>query len=113
MQQPYGVFETNPLTPETRAERNDALHGPKVPWTDPDLAEITRLRLLTDPGFPAWEVSYCTGLLRDGTGCRVELPFDMLPKGRGRMKGAILAHARRDHVFANGLHVFDAISTLN
>lgn len=34
---------------------------------------ITRLRLLSDPGFPWWDVSYCHGTLPDGTVVPVDL----------------------------------------
>ncbi len=83
-----------------------------VCWTDERLAKITRLRLLSDPGFPVWDVSYCHGELKDGTPCEVSLPFHQLPKGKGGINGAIIAHAKQDGVFAKGLGIFDVISTL-
>lgn len=81
-----------------------------VYWHDPRLAKITRLRLLSDPGYPAWDVSYCHGVLKDGTHCRVSLPFDQLPKRA--VSQTIVYWAKRDNVYAKGLGVFDAISTL-
>lgn len=81
-----------------------------VDWTDARLARITRLRLLSDPGFPMWDVSYCHGELKDGTTCRVSLPFDQLKK-RG-MFGDLINYARKDGVYLKRLGVFDAISTL-
>lgn len=81
-----------------------------VDWTDARLARVLRLRLLSDPGFHSWDVSYCHGELKDGTPCRVSLPFDQLPK-RGYIH-AIIQHARKDNVYAKGLGVLDAISTL-
>ena len=86
-----------------------------VDWTDKRLKRITRLRLLSDPGFPWWDVSYCHGELKDGTPCTVSLPFDQLPKSRAGMGGiqkAIVSYAKKDGVYAKGLGVFDAISTL-
>jgi len=83
-----------------------------VDWANPDLAEITRLRLLSDPGFPAWDVSYCHGILHDGTLVSVEVPFSQLPKGPGAINRAIIAHAKRDKVYAKGLGIFSCISTL-
>ena len=80
-----------------------------VDWTDPDLARITRLRLISDPGLPFWDVSYCHGVLKNGDQCRVQLPFHQLPKDR--RNAMILAHAKDDGVYANGLGVFDAINT--
>lgn len=85
-------------------------HAGRVSWNDARLAKITRLRLLTDPGFPAWDVSYCHGVLKDGQTCDVDLPFSQLPK-RG-MDRAIVAHAKRDSVYAKGLGIFDAMSKL-
>lgn len=81
-----------------------------VYWTDSRLARITRLRLLSDPGFPAWDVSYCHGELKDGTPCTVTLPFDQLRKRH--VNADIIAWAKKEGVYAKGLGVFDAISTL-
>jgi hypothetical protein len=85
-----------------------------VLWNDPDLKQITRLRLLTDPGFPAWDVSYCHGVLKDGTKVNVCLPFSQLPK---RWKGgnwwsAIKYYAKKDGVSLWNLKVWDSISKL-
>ena len=88
----------------------DSLEG-SVDWDDKDLVKITRLRLLSDPGYPAWDVSYCFGQLRDGTNVRVSLPFSQLPKRN--VIGAILKYAKRDKVYAKGLGIFDNISRLS
>lgn len=81
-----------------------------VPWTEKGLY-ITRLRLLSDPGFPAWDVSYCYGTLDGGkTFVRVSLPFSQLPK-RGMVR-AIVQHAKRDGVYARGNGALDNLSTL-
>jgi len=78
----------------------------KVDWTAPGLT-ITRLRLLSDPGFPAWDVSYCHGVL-NGRHVDVELPFSQLPKFK--MKAALYKEAQKTGKFIKGL--FDSISTL-
>lgn len=79
-----------------------------VYWDEPGL-RITRLRLLTERGFPLLDVSYCHGEL-DGKTVRVQLPFHQLPrKGTHR---AIIEHAKRDGVFAKGTGILDAISIL-
>ena len=80
-----------------------------VDWTEPGL-RITRLRLLTDPGFPVYDVSYCHGHIGDEP-VRVRLPFFQLPK-RGMMR-EIIRHAKRDRVYAKGIGIFDALSTLS
>jgi hypothetical protein len=81
-----------------------------VCWTTPGL-EITRLRFLSDPGFPAWDVSYVHGVL-NGKHVDVEVPFSQLPKyGKGGMKAALYKEAQKTGKFIKGL--FSAISTLN
>ena len=102
----YGCNETNPMTPGEHAE---TLVG-HVHWDSPALARITRLRLLSDPGYPAWDVSYCYGRTHKGEKVIVCLPFSELPKRN--MRKAIVAHAKRDGVYAKGLGLFEAISTL-
>ena len=86
-----------------------------VDWADKRLNKIIRRRLLSDPCFPAWDISYCHGQLKDGTSVNVELPFPdgQLPKGKGRITKAILAEAKVDGVYAKGLGIFNAISCLS
>jgi|WetSurSiteA1Bulk_404760.scaffolds.fasta_scaffold25963_2 hypothetical protein len=79
-----------------------------VPWTAKGL-RVTRLRLVSDPGFPCWDVSYCHGRIGDEP-VNVELPFNQLPKHR--IAETILKWAKKDGVFATGIGVFNAISTL-
>ena len=107
----YGVNETNPIGPGYHSEEVTG----HLSWDDPDLARIERLRLLSDPGFPAWDVSYCYGRTHSGERVTVGLPFSQLPKGSRRnplMRRAIVAHARKAKVYAKGLGIFEAISTL-
>jgi len=80
-----------------------------VDWTTPGL-KITRLRLLSDPGFPMWDVSYCNGEL-DGKPVAVQLPFSQLPKRR--VANEIIKYAKADGVYAKGTGILGAISTLN
>jgi hypothetical protein len=77
-----------------------------IEWTDPRLARVYRLRLLSDRGVPHWCVSYCWGLLKDGTKVRITLPFETLPKGR-TMKAAIIKAANMDRVFAKRLMLLE------
>lgn len=80
-----------------------------VCWTTPGL-EITRLRLLSDPGFPVFDVSYCHGIL-GGKHVNVQLPFSQLPKyGKGGYKAALYAEAKATGKFIKGL--FSSISSL-
>lgn len=104
----YGVLESNPITDEVVAFR-ERLEG-TVELDDPQLAKIVRLRLLSDPGFPMVDLSYCYGELRDGTAVRVQLPRHQFPK-RGLEK-ALVAMCREAGVYGKGLGLFDAISYL-
>lgn len=103
------VGETNGLVNGLayHRERHDQEGGvDRVSWTTPGL-EITRLRLLSDPGFPAWDVSYCHGIL-DGRHVDVDLPFSQLPKYK--MRAWLYKEAQKTGVFIKGL--FSSISTL-
>lgn len=77
----------------------------QVPWNTRGL-RVTRLRLLSDPGFPFWEVSYCHGVL-NGEPVSVILPFCELPK-RGRNR-AIVNYAKKDKVYAHGLGILSPL----
>jgi hypothetical protein len=104
----YGAVEINGLGEDAQAYHK-ADRSETVAWTTPGLY-VSRLRLVSDPGFPFWDVSYCHGEL-DGRAVRVQLPFSQLPK-RG-LSRAIVEAAKRDHVFAKGLGILENISTLN
>ena len=105
-------FETNPLRDPSSYHKEEITES--VEWTDPRLGRIVRLRLLSDPGFPLWDVSYCHGILKDGSKGSVELPFDQLRKGgRGSVSKQIIAYAKKDGVYAKGLGVLTAVSSLN
>lgn len=99
----YGAQETSPLPANYQFPTGDP-----VCWTTPGL-RVTRLRLLSDPGFPWWDVSYCHGML-DGKPVNVALPFDQLPR-RGARR-AIVTYAKKADVFAQRLGILTNISTL-
>lgn len=120
----YGVNETNPLGKNGHDFENDPIVG-TVDWTDERLARIERLRFISDPGFPLWDLSYCHGRLKDGRRVNVSLPFSQLARTHRTMtaegsrlvrkpsiSNQIVAFAKKDGVFAKGLGIFDAISTL-
>lgn len=102
----YGVREVNPLSGADRAAAETVTRT--VSWDTPGL-KVHRLRLLSDPGLPWWDVSYCTGCV-NGEHVNVELPFSQLPK-RG-MRAAIVKYAKRYNVYARGMGILDNISTL-
>lgn len=108
------VNETNGLINGLAYHAARADQAPRrVDWKEPGL-KITRLRLLSDPGYPAWDISYCHGEIA-GRPVDVELPFDQLRKGRRgpSLAAQIVEHAIADQVNAKRLGILDAISTLN
>ena len=102
----YGAIETNGI------EDHDAYfavdRSETVGLNDPRLAQITRLRLLTDRDFPYWDLSYCHGRLKDGTEVRVSLPEGQFRKSN--LRGDLLAMCKRAGVYGKGLGIFDALS---
>lgn len=105
----YGAYSTNPLSAADLAAR-DAIDysAPETPLSDPNLVKVTRLRLLTDPGFPWWYVSYCYGELRDGTPVRVWLGAGQINKGgKFGFKGHLVELARRAGRNAKALGLLD------
>lgn len=103
----YGTIEQNGLV-DGQAYHQGRGATPSVPWSTPGL-KVTRLRLVSDPGHPVWDVSYCHGML-NGQHVEVELPFSDLPKRHYKAK--IIEHAKREKIYAMGLGILDNISTL-
>ncbi len=103
-------METNPITPEIHAIRESI--DTTVHLSDPRLAKITRLRLVSDPGFPMWDLSYCYGELEDGRNVRVSLPQHQFK--RQNLKGQLIKMCADSGVFGKGLGILDdsVISTL-
>lgn len=98
--------ETNAVENATAFQQYlTTLSDEPVAWTDSRLFRVTRLRLLSEPGYPYWDVSYCHGVLVDGTNVRVQLPFDRLPK-QG-LRAMIVRYAAQDKVYARGLGLLD------
>lgn len=105
----YGARETAGLSDPDRYHRENTYRIQRtVAWTHPGL-RITRLRLISDPGFPVWDISYCHGRIGDEP-VSVDLPFTQLPK-RG-LSRAIVEHAKRDGLYAKRLGILGCISTL-
>lgn len=105
----YGICEQNPSSLEETNARLDQLEADgdlDLELSDPNLAGITRLRMVSDPGFPYWDVSYCFGVTKDGKTCRVSLPEFQFPK-RG-LKRAIVEMCKREKVYAKGLGLLDS-----
>jgi hypothetical protein len=101
------IGETNGLV--SGADYHRSRGNPRtVSWKTKGL-RVTRFRILSDPGFPMWDVSYCHGMIGDEH-VDVSLPFFQLPK-RG-WKRFIVEQAKRDGVYAKGLGILDNVSSL-
>jgi hypothetical protein len=101
----YGVNEENPLW--TSEVTHETIQD-EVQLNDPRLDRIARLRLLGDSdgwAYPYLDVSYCYGVLKDGTHVRVHLPEHSFPK-RG-LKKALVEMAKEAGVYAKGLGLLD------
>ena len=98
------MIHTNSI--DLHEHKRPAPGAPTVSWDDPQLKRVTRLRLISDPGFPLWDLSYVWGELKDGTKVNVRVPFDQLPKRA--LKRQIVAEAQTAGVFAKGLGLLDS-----
>ncbi len=105
------MSETNPLPDGYHAEVTNTITK-CVDWSEPGL-QVTRLRLLSEPGHPVWDVSYCHGQLPSGEYVNVQLPFDTIPKlYKGGIKTYIVDWAVVRGLWAKGTGILDNISTL-
>lgn len=101
----YGAWETNGI------EDPDAYFAPgrrtrTVQLTDKQLKSITRLRLISDPGYPVWDVSHCHGVLKDGTEVRVSLPWQHFQK-KQPLKPQLVRMCQDFKVYGKGLGLLD------
>lgn len=117
VQSHYGTIETNGLVDGNAyhqanwANEHPVYKGVGVHWDHKGL-KVTRLRLLSDPYCPFWDVSYCDGQL-DGHYVRVILPFSQLIRRKDKPLAAqIIAYAKQDGVYAKGLGILDCVSKL-
>lgn len=97
-------YETNNIA-DSPVTHREVDHSITLALGDPDLARIVRLRLITDPGFPVWDISYCYGQTKSGALVRVDLGVYQLPKGN--IKGSLIAAARAAGVNAKALNLLD------
>lgn len=102
----YGVVETNGLVDSGYHERVE--HGQDYTLNELDAAggTITRLRLLTERGYPFLDISYAHGTLPDGRIVRINLA-DVDKLRRKSIKGDLIEWAKRQGVFAKRLGLLD------
>lgn len=107
----YGAVEINGLVDNKAYFAVD--RSLTVRLDDKRLSRITRLRLLSEPGYPLWDLSYCHGVLKDGTHVKVQLPRWQFKRGPGGLNGDLIAMCREAGVHGKSLGIFDAISTVS
>lgn len=104
---PYGVREANNIADAAYTSSDVDYSEGNVPLSDPELVSIDRIRLLTEPGFPLYDLSYCWGTLRDGRHVRVDLGRYQFARARGgqgkSLKGQLIECAREAGVNAKAL----------
>lgn len=100
----YGANETNSLWMSEVTHHTIEVH---TTLSDPDLQRVTRLRLLTDPGCPFFDISYCYGVMKDGRHARIEGGFMPQSLRRRNLKGDLIAWAREEGVNAKRLGLLD------
>lgn len=101
----YGVQETNPLGLSSHTHETVNWELGDIQLSDPRLISINRLRLLTEPGYPYYDVSYCYGTLADGTHVRVDIGTTHL--GRRTIKSELIQLAKDAGRFAKGMGLLD------
>lgn len=113
----YGVRESNPIETASYTHESVDYSDRDVELSDPRLVRIDRIRLLTEPGYPYYDVSYVYGTMDDGRHVRVDLGTHRIPRARpGRsLNGSLIELAREAGRFAKGLGMLDygVVSLLN
>lgn len=102
----YGVDETNPLADGgTYHENVDRERTYSLAALAQAGGKITRLRLLTEPGYPYYDVSYVHGTLPDGRVVPVQATTANLRKSR--LKADLIEWAKEEGVYAKGVGLLD------
>jgi hypothetical protein len=104
----YGAVQHEVMSLDEIGGHEDYSNARYVDWTEPGL-KFTRIRLLSDPGFPVWDVSYAYGMV-NGEKVRVSLPFSQIPKGNFRK--FLYREAKKNKLFLTPTRFFEALSTL-
>ena len=103
----YGVLESNGIDSVPEHIRN-AERTEYVSLTDPNLARVDRLRLVSDFDTPWWDISYCWGTMEDGTAVRVDMEGIEITRGLGKsITRQVVEHCKELGVYAKGLGLLD------
>jgi len=101
----YGVQEDNPLEFASVTHDDVDFAAGTFDLSDRSLVTLDRIRLLTDPGYPYLDLSYCYGTLKDGRKVRVDLGETRF--GRRTYKGELLRLAKAAGRYGVGMGMFD------
>ena len=123
----YGCIETNGLNGGRNVEERGPQPGQpskdsvqwhddgRPAWAQPAFKRFIRVRLISDPGFPFWDVSYAFGEWIDGSITRIhDIPGEgaCSQLGKRTWKTSAVREAKRWNVFLKSKGFFDSISTL-
>lgn len=96
----HGAWETNAFAdPQAEFAKVDYSRLYKV--SDPQVVTIVKVRAISSPGFPFWDVQYVHGELADGSRVRVDLGITQIPKGN--VTGTLVDAARNAGRYAKGI----------
>lgn len=101
----YGVREDNNISTAAYDHSSVDYTVGDVPLSEPELVRIDRIRLLTERGYPLFDVSYVYGTLRDGRHVRVDLGNHQLP--RKGLKRELVRLAQEAGRYAKGMGMLD------
>lgn len=101
----YGVSETGDFILDTYHSEVDYSRTYTLSELVAAGGKISRLRLLTERGYPAYDISYCHATLPNGQVVPVHVDCMRLPKPA--LKSGLIAWAKREKVFAKNLGLLD------
>lgn len=105
----YGTRETNPLPDGGHDWDNFEQDAITLHELARRGGRISRLRMLTEPGTPFLDVSYCHGILPNGRNVRLNVAPPMLRKGRGSepYMSDMIAWAKDEGVHGKSIGMLD------
>lgn len=107
----YGVRETNPLS-DAGHDWDNFDHDRDYTLSELQAAggTVSRLRLLTEGGYPYMDISYCHATLPNGRNVRVNLadaPDIRKGKGSQPFKADLIEWAKRQNVYGKKIGLLD------
>ncbi len=107
----YGVQDSNPLPDGGHNWDNFEDEAYTLRQLQDEGGRISRLRFLTDPGYPYLDVSYVHGVLPNGRNVQITIQGNcsMIRKGRGSepYMSDLIAWAKDEGVYGKAIGMFD------